>query len=316
MNREPIPAQMNRRTLLPARSLLMCTMQIRLFGAFDVRRGTEPFGPFPTSKSRSLFAFLVLHQEHAHARNFLAGTFWGDRTDAAARKCLRTELWRIRRAIGGNELSALHADNVRFTNTDGWVDVFEFERRAAPLQSRTALELRPDDVKALQEAVALYRGHLLEGMYDDWCLYLRERLRLMHSNALLQLLSYSMDEADWPAALQYGERLLSSDPLLEHVHRSLMKCHYYMGNRASALRQYTLCERVLRDELDVDPMRATVVLAERIRSGARRTGNIPKRITSRSNQHTEHLEAADRHITRAHQQIRRELRVARSRHHE
>ncbi len=42
----------------------------------------------------------------AHRREKLAGTFWPDTSDETARKNLRQELWRIRKAIAAHQSNA------------------------------------------------------------------------------------------------------------------------------------------------------------------------------------------------------------------
>jgi DNA-binding SARP family transcriptional activator len=73
-------------------------LQIRLLGQFDVRLDGKRV-MIPSRAGQSLFAYLVLTAGTPHRREKLAGTFWPDTTDETARKNLRQELWRIRKAI-------------------------------------------------------------------------------------------------------------------------------------------------------------------------------------------------------------------------
>src|SRR5262245_25155846 len=57
--------------------------------------------------------------------------------------------------------------------------------------------------------------------------------------------------------MQTAMRLLNIDPLQESVHRALMRLYHEAGNTAQALRQYGICEKVLRRELNVEPEAAT-----------------------------------------------------------
>jgi DNA-binding SARP family transcriptional activator len=58
---------------------------------------------------------------------------------------------------------------------------------------------------------------------------------------------------------------LSIDPCREDAHRVIMRTHLRRGERAQALRQYRLCEYVLRREFDTAPEPQTIALYERIR---------------------------------------------------
>lgn len=69
---------------------------------------------------------------------------------------------------------------------------------------------------------------------------------------------------NWGPALICGKRLLDVDPLLEHVHREMMRFHYARGDRPAALRQFQKCRDQLRRELMLDPMSETIALRDAI----------------------------------------------------
>jgi DNA-binding SARP family transcriptional activator len=83
--------------------------------------------------------------------------------------------------------------------------------------------------------------------------------------ALAKLMVYYGTKGRYEEAIAYGQRILSLDPLREEVHRELMRYHQLAGRRAGALRQFELCRRVLREELDIEPMPETIALYRRIR---------------------------------------------------
>ena len=64
----------------------------------------------------------------------------------------------------------------------------------------------------------------------------------------------------WEAAIGYGQKLLAHDPLLEHVHRSVIRCYLELGARGAAIRQYGSCVECLRKELGIEPMEETMIL--------------------------------------------------------
>src|SRR5689334_1103050 len=109
----------------------MARLHIHLFGPLRLLLDAKPLCSFPTQHATTLFAYLVVHRGHFHARESLAGRFWGDRPDSVARKCLRTDLWRIRetlRRAGGaaEDCIIVHDDRVGFdSNGDYWVDLQE-----------------------------------------------------------------------------------------------------------------------------------------------------------------------------------------------
>ena len=113
----------------------------------------------------------------------------------------------------------------------------------------------------------MYSGDLCGG--DDVRLAVeREHLRAQHLTVLARLADHHYGRADYSGALDYASRLLSIDPCREDAHRLAMRCYVSRGERAQAMRQYRLCERVLHAEFGVAPEPATVALYDQIRLAA------------------------------------------------
>ena len=245
-------------------------LRIHLFGGLNVYRGEQPLPGFPTQKSRGLFAFLALNHGRSHSRSTLVGRFWGDSPETVARKNLRTDIWRIRtvlepQGIEPGSCLTVNQDEVSLSSTmDHWLDTHAFE---AALDQACAGDPDEGTARLLRHAVELYRGDLLEGVYDDWCIFERERLRLRYLDALERLIRHHDARGEWTDAAAYGQRLLANDPLREHVHRAVIRCHLSLGDRVSALRQFETCVRLLRQELVVEPSPETLALAAEARAG-------------------------------------------------
>ena len=216
---------------------------------------------------------LVLQAGQVLPRARLVDILWQDVDEGHARKCLSTELWRMRSLLkaGGlnpERLILANRDGVRFEDkAPYWLDVDAFERALAAVEGTPPELLIPDQVRALQAAVDLYRGDILEGVYDDWSLLRREALASQYRGALEMLMRWHFASRHWEAALACGQKLLGQDPLLEHVHRTMMRCYVELGIRSVAIRQYGSCVERLRRELGIEPMEETVILYRSICGG-------------------------------------------------
>src|SRR4026207_1365996 len=104
-------------------------LQIRLLGQFDVRLDGKRI--LITSRAgQSLRAYLAMTAGTAHRREKLAGILWPDTSEENARKNLRQELWRIRKAIP-TEYEYVLADEFTLSfnrEADYWLDVAILER--------------------------------------------------------------------------------------------------------------------------------------------------------------------------------------------
>lgn len=248
----------------------MQTLRIYLLGNVELFLGSNRLGGFATRKSKTLFAYLALGRGKMFSRELLADVFWGDLPEARARRALSTDLWRI-----GNLLKEAGADPDRYLICDSdtvgfniasphWLDVERFESATAQIDHLDPSEAGPQLIDEIENAVSLYRGDLLEGVYDDWCLIQRDVLQARHLGALELLMRHNMVCSHWANALEIGQKILSFDPFMEHIQRTVMRCHFSLGNRPAAMKQYATCAKLLRQELNVEPMAETREILETI----------------------------------------------------
>ncbi len=238
----------------------MRRVSLELFGGFQAR--LEPGLPItlPTRKAQALLAYLALHPEPAPHRDSLAALLWPDRADDQARASLRHALYELRRALAGSP-GVLRTERDTVTVDAGLVDL--------DVAAFTRL-LDKGTPEALAQAAALYRGDLLAGLsvaeepWEAWLREARERLREQAGDGLARLLAHQRKAEQLEAAVRTAGQLVALDPLQEPAHRTLMRLHAQLGQRAAALRQYQHCVSVLRSELGVEPEAETRQLYQEI----------------------------------------------------
>lgn len=248
----------------------METLQISLFGHVNV---VHPHGPAPLKLSRgiqALLAYLLLHN-HLVARDVLMDVFWMDASPDRARSNLTTALWRLRQALEpegvphGAYLITSHAGEVGFNwNSGHWLDTKTFEQRIYPLLRKPIAEINDQDIREIEGVLTLYRGELLEGLYDDWALRERERFRSLHLNCLTRLMECHASRKNLEQSIALAHEILRRDPMREEIHRALMRLYLESGQRTQAMRQYLQCRDILDQELGVAPLEETQVLHQQI----------------------------------------------------
>jgi len=82
---------------------------------------------------------------------------------------------------------------------------------------------------------------------------------------LMRLAEYHYSGGAFGECLNAALQLLKNDPCCEDAHRMVMRCHIRRGEWAQALRQYRLCEAILRAEFDIKPEPATTALLDQVR---------------------------------------------------
>jgi DNA-binding SARP family transcriptional activator len=143
----------------------MARLTLTLLGGFRAQLGTGATLSLPSKKSQALLAYLAVCQARRTTRDSLADLLWGDTGEVQARQSLRQALAGLRRVLPRTKPAIVVADHqaiaLNAAATD--VDALRFERLVS--------QARPE---ALQEAVALFRGDLLEGLrlkeprFEEW----------------------------------------------------------------------------------------------------------------------------------------------------
>lgn len=253
------------------------TLTIHLFGNLHVTcNDSEPVPLKPAA--RSMLAFLLLYQyQHPRTagprRDLLASQFWANHDERAARRCLSTTLWRLRRSLetgglSGDDYIVTNNDEVAFNfSSDHWLDIAAFEQKVDQGMAGSVKNMTRRDAELLEEAQALYAGDLFEDCYDDWIFHHRERLHLKYLSCLGRLMHYYDIHGDFEKCLQYGRKILSLDPLREQVHRYMMRLYMRNGQQSLAVQQYHTCYNALKSELGIEPMAETQNLYRKITAG-------------------------------------------------
>jgi DNA-binding SARP family transcriptional activator len=248
----------------------MPPLELHLFGRFFASFANRSMGAFEGAKVQELLCYLLLHPK-AHAREALATVLWADSSSAHSKKYLRQTLWQLQATLEANlgplphRLLLVEADWIHLNPAlELCVDVFIFER-AFSLMNLNG-DLNAATVEQVREAVDLYRGDLLEGWYQDWCLFERERLQSMYLTLLDKLIKYSESQRQYDQGLVYAAAVLRYEPASERAHRQMMRLHHLAGDRTSALRQYDRCVAALKAEFGVPPTLRTRALLEQIRT--------------------------------------------------
>lgn len=250
----------------------MARLKVYMFGRLRVQRDGRSLDGLDACKVQELFAYLLLRRKIIHSRETLAGMLWEDCTTAQSKKYLRQTLWQLQSVLTDSDTDSA-SDRVLLVNFDWlqlnpqadlWLDVAVFEETFSLIHGAIASELSSHEFQAIQKAVDLYAGDLLEGSYRQWCVYERERFQNMYLMMLDKLMDYCESHHRYEMGLDYGTRVLLSDSARERTHRQMMRMYYLVNDRTAALRQYQRCVEALAEDLGVKPERQTVSLYEQI----------------------------------------------------
>ena len=226
--------------------------------------------PLPRLRSRKalwLLALLALRAGRPVEREWLADTLWPDVDPSRAAANLRVVLSELRRVMGSEDgrlrSPGRHTLSLDLTGAD--VDVLTFDAAV------TAQKL-----PALERAVALYTGPLLEGCAEEWVPQERGAREQDCLRALQTLADAALAAGDGETAIRQYRRAVGLDPWREAAQRGLMRALSQGGDGNAALDVYQAFARLLRkDDPRAAPDEETTALHARLRAESRRRASPP-----------------------------------------
>jgi DNA-binding SARP family transcriptional activator/predicted ATPase len=252
-------------------------MRIRLFGNLRISFADRPVTAVNTNRLQSLIAYLILHGDAPQPRERLAFTLWPASKESQARTNLRQLLYNLKRALPA-ECNSLVSDQFAVQwrqDASCAVDTIDFQAAIAEAATAQTEKDRAREIQFLTVAAQLYEDDLLPALYDDWITPMREDYRRQLSGVLQRLATIFEEQKQYAAAIPWAERLVALDALCEAHYQLLIRLHAANHDRASALRAYHQCMRVLRREMGVEPGPATRELFERVLKVESGAANAP-----------------------------------------
>ncbi|HLK56574.1 MAG TPA: BTAD domain-containing putative transcriptional regulator [Chthonomonadaceae bacterium] len=233
---------------------------IHLFGPFHVLCAGRPLPVLRSQKGQWLLTLLTLRHDRDIQRSWLAETLWPDVEQSLAFASLRPSLFDLRQALGTEAARILSPTprTLRLELGDADVDVVAFDKAIA----RGSLE-------DLKQAVALYRGPLLEGCSEPWVHGERETRATAYIRALEKLATQALADGAYSVAADYLKRSIATNPLQQTAHRQLMQLLADAGEDGAALQVYHDLRHRLHGEYQIAPEDATTDLYRQIRTRAR-----------------------------------------------
>jgi DNA-binding SARP family transcriptional activator/predicted ATPase len=234
---------------------------LSLLGPIQLERSGAPLQGIRSRKALAVLSFLAVSSAST-TRAALAALFWPQLPGDRALNNLSWAIGHLNRQIPGC-ITTEHAVVRCGAPSALTVDLLAF--RALLAQA---------DRLALAQAVALYRGELMQDFaldgcpqFELWLLEEREYWRQQVIQALERLIAQEQDRGDTQQALAHTLRLLEIDPYREQAQRVVMALLALDGQRSAALAQYDSFARSLQSELGIEPEAETQALYLQIRAG-------------------------------------------------
>lgn len=228
------------------------TLHIRALGRTSVKVGGKlvSMSDWQTQSVRDLFFYFLMIPEPL-TREQIASVFWPDLEDPAKiRLRFKNELYRLRRAVGGDAIQFENEFYAFNRSLDYEYDVETFENLLEQARSTRDADVR---IELLEKAAGQFGGPFLEDVEGVWVWSERERLGQMFLAALVDLAEALRNANRVHEAIAACQRAIEYDPTLEAAYHTAMKIYGRINDRAGIVRLYDAYVEAMKQELDLPP---------------------------------------------------------------
>jgi DNA-binding SARP family transcriptional activator len=224
-------------------------------------------------KGQALLRYLIAHPKHRETVDTLMAVLWPEERAEAARHKLRVAMSALRCSLnkhvvdepgGGyilcqDQTYQLNPSVALQSDVDEFLALYQAGQQARDGEARVA---------HYEKACNLYTGpFLVEDLYADWPCTRREELSKTYMAMCSQLAEFHLERNCYETAATWASAILKVDRCDEEAHRQLIRAYAAAGRRTKALRQYQECQRILAEELGVQPMPETQNLFHMLLNG-------------------------------------------------
>ena len=247
-------------------------LYITCFGRFEVGRSGQVIALCRNRGGQAILRYLAAQPGYHASIDTLMEVFWPENPPEVARRKLQIAISALRCSLNTGFLCnpgrgyILCNDEFYLINPAITVqtDVEEFLALWKAGQQANAAQA----AELYERACELRTGQfLVEDIYADWSFIQREQLSQVYIAMCHALANYYLEIKRYDDAATCAQAIIKENRCNEEAYRQLMRISAAQGRRDEALRQYQICERVLAEELAVQPMPETVHLLKAIQIG-------------------------------------------------
>jgi len=212
-------------------------------------------------KRLALLAYLALAASDGfRRRDQIVALFWPERDQLHARTQLRKALHGLRATLGAGAFLTRGDEEIRLDTNEVWCDAVEFRRGC--------------DARKWSEALTLYRGDLLEGLFpggvgeefESWLEEQRATLRALAARAAWESSALADLAGRRDEAIALARQAAELNPDDEEGVRRLIAALDRYGDRAGALRVFGDWQSQLQKEYGAEPAPETRKLARKVQA--------------------------------------------------
>ncbi|MEK3731904.1 MULTISPECIES: response regulator [Paenibacillus] len=225
-------------------------VHIFALGGFEVRTAAGSV-KWKSRKSAELFAYLLMLRGRMVSRARLVAEVFGEMPSKNAETYLNTSIYQLRKALEPHGIKSViqsNADGYGLDLHDAIIDYVEFEARLKQIDTMDNVNM-----EWCLETEKLYVGDLFGDKGYIWALNDASRLSALHAALVKKLASALIEQRKEDLAIGLLAKQHARNELDEETVILLMGAYAAKKELSSCERLYRSYEKVLRQELNIDP---------------------------------------------------------------
>lgn len=226
-------------------------LRFEVLGPVRAWRGDDEVELGPPQQ-RAILGVLLLRNGAQASTDQLISAIWGETAPSAAVGMVRSYVSRLRGALHDGVIESV-GGGYALPVAPGDLDFTDLQRRmSAAREARHTGDLATEATE-LRAALALWKGAPLAGVRGEYAEYERTRLCQIRLAAIEDLAAADIEQGRHVEAAADLASVITEQPLRERPRELLMLALYRSGRQAEALEVYQQTQRLLADELGLDP---------------------------------------------------------------
>jgi len=240
-------------------------------------------------KAEAILIYALLSEKISIEREELATLLWEEMDEQKALTNLRVTLAKIKQDMG----DVLIISRRRISINPDWKIFFDYlvvkEILRENIDERsTQDEISLKNARNIKEALAYYKGDLLQGFYvrkaiefEDWLTYQRENLKTQVINAVHLAVQSFYQNGDFISGVEAANQLIRLDPYNDAAYQWLIKLFGADGKRDAAIDAFNAYVQMLQEGLGLDADEDVINLIGSIKSGSFTPDIRPEKINAK-----------------------------------
>lgn len=236
------------------------------FGRFEVWHQGRPVPLCSSRSGQHILRYLVARQGHRASTDVLQALLWPEDEAEVAQRKLHIAISALRHSLNDGSSGGTRCivcKNHVYTLVEHCIHSIDSDEFL--LYYRMGQQNAEARIACYEKACQLYSGpFLVEDIYADWSSLQREQLSNAYLTMCQVLADHYLHQKSYEQAAQWATAILAENRCDEWAHRQLIQIFVTQGRRHEAQQQYLRCERILRDELGVQPMPETRQILQKL----------------------------------------------------